>query len=318
MLRLFATGKAITENALCEQLDVTLAQLQQQLAVLRREGYRVLCDGIDGLKLAPEKGSLLPGYIQMEQQTSRMGRGELLYAPEMGSTNTELKRAAQLRSLPEGSLALCDWQTAGKGRLQRAWETPEAGTALANSLLLKPKLPPEQVQLVTLAAAAAIGDFGLSAGIKWPNDVVLGGRKCVGILCEMATDAQGERFVVVGVGFNVNQRTFSGELADKATSLYIAGGREVDRRALLCRYLQHMERAMDTLETSGLSGLMAEYAARSVTLGRQVQVIGASETFVGMAESIDDTGALFVRDASGALRRVLSADVSVRGVMGYV
>lgn len=322
LLSLLTTGKPYREDELCERLNLSLAQLQQQFSDLRKAGYRITCEGIVGLRLVPVFGSLLPGYIRMELQTRRMGRGDILYATEMGSTNTELKQAALVRDLPEGSLAVCDRQTAGKGRLQRAWETPEAGTALPSSLLLTPKLPPEQVQLVTLAAAvaaaAAIADFDLAPGIKWPNDVVLGSRKCVGILCEMAADMGGVRFVIAGVGFNVNQRAFPQELSQKATSLWLESGREIDRRALLCRYLWHMERAMDTLESKGLAGLMPEYTARSVTLGRRVQVIGATDTFVGIAESMDDTGALFVRDDQGALRRVLSADVSVRGVMGYV
>lgn len=322
LLSLLTTGEPYREDTLCERLNISLAQLQQQFSVLRKAGYRLNCEGITGLRLVPVFGSLLPGYIRMELQTSRMGRGELLYAAEMGSTNTELKQAALTRDLPEGSLAICDRQTAGKGRLQRVWETPEAGTALPSSLLLTPKLPPEQVQLVTLAvaiaAAAAIADFGFEPGIKWPNDVVIKGRKCVGILCEMAADRNGVRFVIAGAGFNVNQRAFPEKLSHKATSLWLEGGREIDRRALLCRYLLHMERAMDTLESAGFAGLLPEYKARSVTLGHRVQVIGATETFVGDAERIDDAGALFVRDDQGALRRVLSADVSVRGVMGYV
>jgi len=322
LLNLLASGEPYREDKLCERLNLTLAQLQVQFSSLRKAGYRIHCEGIAGLRLVPVENSLLPGYIRIELQTRCFGRGKILYASEMGSTNTELKQAVVMQDMPEGSLALCDRQTAGKGRLQRVWETPEAGTALPSSLLLAPKLPPEQIQLVTLAAAvaaaAAIADFGLTPGIKWPNDVVIGGRKCVGILCEMVTDRNGVRFVIAGAGFNVNQCAFPDALSHKATSLKMECGHEIDRRTLLCRYLWHMERAMDRLESTGLAGLLPEYSARSVTLGHRVQVINATETFEGVGESMDNVGALFVRDDQGVLRRVLSADVSVRGVMGYV
>ena len=321
LLTILLAGHA-TPDALCQKLQLSPEQLAEEIAALRVRGYAVVTDADGNIGMDQQTGSLRPEAILPMLQTARMGRGEIVYAPEMDSTNTRLKQEAQARCLAEGSLAVCERQTAGKGRLQRVWETPERGESLPSSLLLRPKLPPEQLQLVTLAAAvaaaSAIEDFGLTPGIKWPNDVVLHGRKCVGILCELATDAQEERFVIAGVGFNVNQRAFPEALAAKATSLYLDGGRVLDRCALLCRYLWHMERAMDTLEAGGLSALMPAYASRSATLSRRVEVIGAAERFFGTAESIDDSGALWVRDDQGALRRVLSGDVSVRGVMGYV
>jgi BirA family transcriptional regulator, biotin operon repressor / biotin---[acetyl-CoA-carboxylase] ligase len=264
----------------------------------------------------------LPGYVRMELTTQVLGRGEILYAAEMGSTNAELKRAAAACALPAGSLAVCGRQTGGKGRLNRVWVDTGADEMLPCSLLLRPSLPPEKTPLLTLAvavaAADAIGDFGLKAGIKWPNDVVLNGRKCVGILCETVADPAGARCVVAGAGFNVNQRVFPAELAEKATSLRMEGGWAVGRRALLCRYLEHVERVTALLENEGFGRFLPLYAARSVTLGSRVRVEGANETFTGTAESIDDAGALRVRTDVGELKRVLSGDVSVRGVMGYV
>lgn len=321
LLSRLETGEFQPRPALREALRCTGAELDAALADLERLGYAI-AQTKDGAQLLPVPGSLLPGCIRLGLETARMGRGEILYAPEMSSTNLVLREAARTRALPEGSLAVCDRQTAGRGRLQRTWDDSEPGASLPSTLLLTPKLPPERVQLVTLAAAVAaadaIADFGLEPGIKWPNDVVLSGRKCVGILCELVTGWGDIRQVIAGVGFNVNQQAFPEALAAKATSLHLELGHPVDRAALLRRYLLHMERAMDTLTAEGLPGLMPDYARRSVTLGRRVEVVGAAETFVAVAERIDETGALWVRNGQGEARRVLSGDVSVRGVMGYV
>ncbi len=260
-------------------------------------------------------------YLKKHLETCWAGRGEIAYEPVMNSTNIRAKDMARAGA-PHGSLAVCDHQTAGRGRMTRRWETP-AGEALTQTMVLRPKLPVEQCQLCTfaaaLAAARAIEEVcpELKPGIKWPNDVVIGSKKCVGILCEMVLDGSGYA-VVPGVGININQKAFDGELADKATSLFIETGKQQDRRAVLCAYLKYMEQAMDALEKEGLQGIWQDYAQRSVTLGSRVRVVGTDSEFTGTAKAVDETGALIVTDESGTDRRVLSGDVSVRGLMGYV
>ena len=322
LLAILETGTSVTTSVLAQRLHLPGEAVLALTQSLTRQGYRLQMDQEGYIRLLPHADSLLPGYIRMGLPTKRIGQGSIFYEPEMGSTNTVLKQRATENALPEGSLAVCDRQVAGKGRLQRAWEMPDAGVALPVSVLLTPSLPPAHLPLVTLAvavaAAAAIEAVGQSPGVKWPNDVVLNGRKCVGILCEMGNGASGNPFIVAGAGFNVNQSAFAGELAQKATSLAMEAGHPVDRLALLQAYLVHLERAMELLTQSGPEGLMPEYEARSVTLRRRVQVIGATEVFEGLATRVDETGALYVLDDQGTLRRVLSGDVSVRGVMGYV
>ena len=260
-------------------------------------------------------------YLQEHLQTRWAGRGEVAYEQQMTSTNLRAKEMARAGA-PHGSLAVCDHQTAGRGRLQRSWDTP-AGEALTQSLVLRPRLPIEQAQLCTLAAAVAaakaIEDVcpQLKTGIKWPNDVVIGRRKCVGVLCEMVLEGGGFA-VVPGVGININQTSFAGELADKATSLRMETGAAVERWAVLCAYLQRMEEAVDALERNGLAGILPDYLSRSVTLGSRVHVIGPELDFTGTAKAIDDAGTLIVTDDAGCDRRVLCGDVSVRGLMGYV
>ena len=266
----------------------------------------------------------MKAYLEKHLTTKWAGRGEICHEAQMASTNLRAKEMGRAGA-PHGSLAVCDDQTAGRGRMQRSWDTP-AGQALTQTMVLRPKLRLDQAPLVTLAAAVAsaqaIEDVcpELSVGIKWPNDGIINGKKVFGILSEMAVSNGQLDYVVPGVGINVNQTSFEGELKEKATSMRMERAPEkgeIDRRALMCAYLTRMEQAVDALETEGFDGIAEEYLRRSVTLNRKVQVISAEETFIAMAKAIDEEGALIVTDENGNERRVLCGDVSVRGLMGY-
>ena len=260
--------------------------------------------------------------------TRWMGRGLVFYAPELPSTNAVLKEMAR-QGAPHGSVAVCHHQTAGRGRMSRSWETP-AGEALTFSVLLRPRLRPEEAQLCTLAAAVAVagmisGRFpGLKARIKWPNDVVVEGRKVCGILSEAGFGADGLDYVVTGVGLNVNQQAFSGELADKAASLLgllrrtDGDAQPLNRAELLRDFLSRFEEQMDRLEDGGFAAIRPMYEELSATIGQAVQVIAPTESYTGTARGVDETGALLVERQDGTIERVLCGDVSVRGLMGYV
>lgn len=276
-----------------------------------------------------ESPRLLPSaqWLKVHLNTRWAGKGDVIYREEIPSTNTLLKELARADA-PAGSVAVCDFQSAGRGRLQRVWQAA-AGETLPVSLLLKPRLTPEQISLCTLGAAVAAAQAieqvcpELKAGIKWPNDVVIGGRKCVGILCEGAFDPAGRLCVIMGVGFNGNQRAFPPELAASATSLFLEKQRQnpdaepVILRELLTAFLEAAEKAADRLEEGGLPAILPEYRARSVTIGSAVRVIAPTEEYIGHAEGMDASGSLLVRDGSGVLRTVVCGDVSVRGLMGY-
>lgn len=276
-----------------------------------------------------ESPRLLPSaqWLKDRLNTRWAGKGDVIYREEIPSTNTLLKELARAGA-PAGSVAVCDFQSAGRGRLQRVWQAA-AGETLPVSLLLKPRLTPEQIPLCTLGAAVAAAQAieqvcpELRAGIKWPNDVVIGGRKCVGILCEGAFDPEGRLCVIMGVGFNGNQRVFPPELAASATSLFLEKQRQnpdaepVILRELLTAFLEAAEKAADRLEEGGLPAILPEYRARSVTIGSAVRVIAPTEEYIGQAEGMDASGSLLVRDGSGVLRTVVCGDVSVRGLMGY-
>lgn len=249
--------------------------------------------------------------------TSWAGR-EIVCLKEVDSTNRYAKALAA-EGAAHGTLVLSDMQTAGRGRRGRGWISP-AGENIYMSLILRPDMPPAQVArlslLTALATANAIGRAaGLDAQIKWPNDIVIGGRKVCGLLLEMDATPEQVNSVVAGVGINVHQTQFDSAIAHTASSLDRIAGRRISRAAVVRAFLQEFERA------SALSGeaMMDAYRARSATLGQRVQVIGLNGAYTGLAERVTDSGSLLVRaDEDGAVREVLAADVSVRGIMGYV
>ncbi len=251
--------------------------------------------------------------------TRQMGRGQAAVLETVSSTNTYLKAMAQ-QGAPAGSLCLSETQTAGKGRLGRVWHSP-AGQGLWLSVLARPAIQPAEAPLVTFCAAMGMAQAvqevtGLAAAVKWPNDLVLSGKKLCGILLEASTAADRLNYIIIGTGLNVGHGAYPAELAHQATSL---ADHTVPppRSLLLVHYLTALEDYLALLEQGGLTALLPDYRRLSCTLGSQVRVSGSVE-FTGMAEDMDATGALLVRDMSGTLHRVLAGDVSVRGVMGYV
>ncbi len=262
--------------------------------------------------------SLLPTHWTPLLTTRALGRAVSHYEHTLTSTNLILKDMAR-QGAPHGSLCLCECQTAGRGRMDRTWSSPE-GQGVWLSVLLRPNLKPEAAPLITFCCALAMAKAvreaaSLDARIKWPNDLVLNGRKLCGILLEMGFDAQGY-YVVAGTGLNVRQGAYPPELAERATS--IEEWADIpDRGAIVAAYLAALEDALTAVEHHGFAGIAADFRRECITLGSQVQVLGTDTTFTGLAEDIDETGALLVR-TEGGLCRVLAGDVSVRGVMGYV
>ena len=260
---------------------------------------------------------LSPALWTSRLTTRSLGRAINHYEHTLTSTNAVLKEMVK-QGAPHGSLCLCECQTTGRGRMDRQWSSPE-GQGIWLSVLLRPDLPPENAPLITFACALAMAKAvrevtGLSAQIKWPNDLVLKGRKLCGILLEMGFDAQG-MFVVAGTGLNIRKGAYPPELADRAISIEECAAIP-DRGAIIAAYLNALEEAVSAIAQQGFAGIAEDFRRECITLGSAVHVLG-TETFTGMAEDIDETGALLVR-TNGELRRVLAGDVSVRGVMGYV
>ena len=242
------------------------------------------------------------------------------FARETDSTNLWIKRLAK-EGAPEGTLALAEFQSAGRGRLGRSWEVPE-GTSVMMSILLRPEFEPQYAPMLTLvmgmAVAKAVGNLGFDVSIKWPNDVVVSRKKICGILTEMGVREGKIDYAVIGVGINANIREFPEEMADKATSLYLEGGREFDRSQVPGLVMEAFERYYEIFAaTCDLSGLKDEYESILANYNQPVRVL-AKEPYEGIARGITDDGELLVEKTDGSVTAVSAGEVSVRGLYSYV
>jgi len=259
---------------------------------------------------------LSPNAIRAGLRAAFIGRN-VVYRQSVTSTN-DLARALAAQGAPAGTLVLAEEQTAGRGRLGRAWLAPQ-GTSLLFSLIFRPALLPGQAfrlaMLCSLAAARAMETMtALPIHLKWPNDLVLRGQKLGGVLSESSLTGERLDFVVVGLGLNVNLDVSTlPEIAATATSLSAALGRPVARLPLLQRILQEIEAGYQDIAQG--EALRAAWAARLSTLGQMVRVTGGTED-AGLAEGVDADGALLLRRADGTLGRITVGDVTLRPTGG--
>ena len=252
-------------------------------------------------------------------QTKYIGR-TVHYYDSTDSTNV---RAGELAA--HGHLVVADTQTAGKGRRGRSWESP-AGKNIYFSLILKPDIAPDKAPMLTLIMAMAVlrvleqvMNGSMSFGIKWPNDIVLNGKKICGILTEMSLEKNRIGHVVIGVGINVKNQDFPEELVDKATSLEAECGKEFSRSHILQEIMRVFEEEYEHfLLTEDLSGIMERYNAGLINRGREVRVLDPQGEYNGVARGINNGGELIVELADGTLTNVYAGEVSVRGIYGYV
>lgn len=244
----------------------------------------------------------------------------ILYYEETDSTNVRAREMSQELS---GTLFVADKQSAGKGRRGRCWESP-AGVNLYFTLLLKPDFTPDTAAMVTLvmglAVAESIREFcGLDAYIKWPNDVVVNGKKVCGILTELELQGNAIHHLAVGVGINVCRQEFAQEIAATATSIEQELGSPVDRRDLLEQVMKRFDLYYGRFVQDGdLGGLQECYNKILVNRDREVRVLDPKGEYTGMAKGITQTGELLVENTNGVVEKVYAGEVSVRGIYGYI
>ena len=317
-------GEFLSGQEVSRRLGLSRAAVWKAVDALRGAGYEIEARTGLGYRLAAAPDVLTEAEIRsFLGPTSVVGR-ELRCFDELDSTNNYL--TAQTAA-PDGTAAVADSQTAGRGRMDRSFQSPK-GQGIYLSVLLRPPLPPERLPPVTaLAGVSVCGAVervcGVRPGLKWPNDPVLAGKKLCGILTEMSLEAETGRVqsLVLGIGINVGQRPedFSPEVREVATSLGQVLGRAVSRPRLAAALLEELDRAYAALLAGDLSEYREIYRRDCVNLGKTVQLIpfGGGERETAQAVDVDGEFNLVVRGAGGRERAIRSGEVSVRGLWGY-
>ena len=322
ILRLLKENDAyISGQQLCERFHVSRTAVWKVIEQLKKEGYQIEAVRNKGYRLIDSPDVMSRAEIESLMNTTWAGK-KVVYYDETDSTNNQAKAYGE-KGEAHGTLFVADMQAAGKGRRGRVWVSP-AGSSIYMTILLHPDVLPTKAPQLTLVMAMAVAEgirkvTGLETKIKWPNDIIVNGRKVCGILTEMSTEIDYINYVVIGDGINVNQETFPEEIRDTATSLKIETGSSVRRSVLIATIMECFEQFYEVfMTTEDLSGLQERYNAMLVNLGREVRVLEPGNEYEAHALGINRTGELIVRTPDGQEKEIYAGEVSVRGVYGYV
>lgn len=317
---LSASERYISGQALSRKLGISRTAVWKNIELLRKDGYTIKAVSNKGYRLTDMPDLLMPDEIMCVIKTSRIGKN-IIYRQRVDSTNNLAKRIAINEQ--DGTVVIAEEQTYGRGRMGRTWLSP-AGVGIWMSIILKPELSPARIYQVTQAAAVAVARSitkfcNVKAGIKWPNDIIVNGKKVCGILTEMNAEQDRVNFLVIGIGVNVNtaEDDIPDDLKAKATSLRQELGSMVSRKGLVINMLEQLDDVYSIFINQGFKGIIDECKSLSVTLGREVIVTQAGHELTGSAVDIGYDGKLKVETADGMVE-IISGDVSVRGLQGYI
>lgn len=308
----------VSGEFICKNLGVSRTAIWKHIQSLRNEGYEILSRPHSGYRLLRVPDSLLAREILYGLQTRFIGRNVFYYRQTLGSTN-ELAMELAEKEVPDGSIVVTEEQTGGRGRLGRSWFSPY-GKGIFFSLILYPPVnpidAPPATMLVAVAVARAVEEVvGIRPGIKWPNDLLLEGKKFCGILTEMHAEMERIKCLVIGIGINVNMGYFPPEIRDIAISLKEYAGRSVSRVKLLQAFLKEMEHLYCLWLKEGFSPVLEQWKDYCVILDRPVKISSSRESIEGWAHDVDENGNLILRLADGSLKSFMSGEVSLRPVL---
>lgn len=307
---------AVSGADLSQKLGISRAAIWARIEELRKLGYEIEASPHLGYRLLND-----PDLLNADDLLARLGRTTVIgrdirVFQQTNSTNDIVDKLAR-DGVKEGAVVFAEAQTKGRGRLGRQWISP-AGKGLWFSVLLRPDLRPQEATRITIAGATAlwraIHDVaGLRADVKWPNDMLINGRKVAGILTEMNAELDHVKYVILGVGLDVNQTAtdFPAELRRVATSLRVETRRPVSRAELATAILRELDRDYRRVCQGAFAEVADEWEEHCATLGQQVGINIGNRTLRGRAEALDDDGALLLRTEHGHLERVIGGDVTL-------
>lgn len=313
----------ISGQQLCEQFQVSRTAVWKVINQLKEEGYQVEAVRNKGYRIIESPDVLTREELAVQiGDATRWAGQEIVCFTETDSTNVRARKLGE-NGAAHGTLVVAEQQTAGRGRRGRGWESP-AGSSIYMSLLLRPEFLPNKAPMLTIVMAYSVAtalreQTGLDFLIKWPNDIVLNGKKVVGILTEMSTEIEYINHVVIGVGINVNTEAFPEEICATATSIRRESGKTWRRAELIAAILRQFEVQYERfVKEEDLAYLREAYDAILVNCNREVRILGEKDGYRAVALGIDDQGELLVRKEDGTVTSVYAGEVSVRGIYGYV
>lgn len=313
----------ISGQQLCEQFQVSRTAVWKVINQLKEEGYQVEAVRNKGYRIIESPDVLTREELAVQiGDATRWAGQEIVCFTETDSTNVRARKLGE-NGAAHGTLVVAEQQTAGRGRRGRGWESP-AGSSIYMSLLLRPEFLPNKAPMLTIVMAYSVAtalreQTGLDFRIKWPNDIVLNGKKVVGILTEMSTEIEYINHVVIGVGINVNTEAFPEEICVTATSIRRESGKTWRRAELIAAILRQFEVQYERfVKEEDLAYLREAYDAILVNCNREVRILGEKDGYRAVALGIDDQGELLVRKEDGTVTSVYAGEVSVRGIYGYV
>jgi BirA family biotin operon repressor/biotin-[acetyl-CoA-carboxylase] ligase len=311
-----ANPVGVSGAQLAEQLAISRAAIWARIEELRRVGYDIEAGPHFGYRLINS-----PDALHADDLVARLGKTKVIgrdiqVFEQTTSTNDVIEKLAR-DGVREGAVVFAESQTKGRGRLGRKWMSPTR-KGLWFSILLRPQLNPQEATQLTVASATALRRAiktitGLDSEIKWPNDLLVDGKKIVGILTEMSAEVDRVRHVILGIGVDVNQDVaeFPEELRKLATSLKIASGEPICRAELAVEILRELDFDYTRITSGKFSAVADEWEAGCITIGRNVTVLIGDRKMRGRAEALDDDGALLVRTEHGHLERIIGGDVTL-------
>lgn len=310
----------LSGEEMSERLGITRAAIWKKINALRDKGYEISGTTAKGYRLIKS-----PEFSVEELRTLVAGDfgKEIIFAESLESTNAFAMELAE-KGAVHGTVVIADKQIKGKGRLGRTWVSPPKSN-IYMSVILRPEIEPKDATLLTIMAVTACAHAirnstrnesfptGLNVKIKWPNDLMLSNKKLGGILTEMKSDPDRILFAVIGIGINVNSKAkdFPPDIQAIATSVREELGKAQSRTLLISGILKDMDHRHKVLIRAGRKPLLEEWKKLSATLGRKVKVTAGRETFIGVAENINDEGLLILRLASGSLKKISAGDVTM-------
>lgn len=315
-------GKFVSGEKISEILGVTRASVWKHIKNIKMDGYDIESVTRKGYRLVSSPDILTDEEIRPYLNTKYIGQN-IVYFNSIDSTN---KKAKELGSLnyKEGTIVVSEEQVEGRGRLGRNWSSPKF-KGIWMSIILRPDIEPINAPKITQIAAAAtckaIYDIGIEAYIKWPNDIVVNGKKVCGILTEMAGELNKINYIIVGIGINVNtqKEDFEKDIEDIATSIKIEKKNTVDRKKLLSKVLNNFEKLYDEFKEKGTIDKSIDICReRSAIIGKDINVINRNNIVEGTVVNLTDEGELIVKFNDGRIDKIICGEVSIRGRNGYI